>query len=75
MDAVHDYDRNPKKMTPPSTRPFTTALFLLRCTSLGLSMADLDLLDMGMVIDMFVEQGNDDYDWPVKATAKDIEAF
>jgi len=38
-------------------------------------MADLDLLDMGMVIDMFVEQGNDDYDWPVKATAKDIEAF
>ena len=75
MDELHDHDRNAKKLSPPSTRPFTTALFLLRCTRLGLSMADLDLLDMGMVIDMFVEQGNDDYDWPVKATAKDIEAF
>jgi hypothetical protein len=38
-------------------------------------MADLDLLDMGMVIDMFIESGNDEYDWPQKATAKDIEAF
>ena len=37
----------------------TTALFLLRCTELGLSMADLDELDLGMVFDMFTEKSND----------------
>ena len=31
----------------------TTALFLLRCVELGLSMEDLNVLTYGMVIDMF----------------------
>ncbi len=38
-------------------------------------MADLDLLDMGMVLDMFTENANDEYDWPTRATKEDIEAF
>ena len=37
----------------------TTALFLLRCVELGISIRDLDLLTIGMVIDMMVEKGND----------------
>ena len=38
----------------------TTALFLLRCTQIGLSMADLDLLTIGMVNEMFIESRNDE---------------
>ena len=38
----------------------TTPLFLLRCVQLGLSMADLDLLSIGLVNDMFTERENDD---------------
>lgn len=55
----------------------TTGLFLLRCTEVGLSMADLDLLTVGMVFDMLIERGNDgcedEYDRP--ATQSDFDAF
>ena len=37
----------------------TTALFLLRCVELGISIRDLDLLTIGMVLDIWVEKGND----------------
>ena len=37
----------------------TTALFLLRCVELGISIRDLDLRTIGMVIDLMVEKGND----------------
>jgi hypothetical protein len=53
----------------------TTALFLLRCTKLGLSMADLDVLSVGMIIDMFTESANDDFDWDTLATPEDIDRF
>lgn len=53
----------------------TTPLFLLRCTQLGLSMADLDLLSIGLVNDMFIESQNDDWDYAELATAEDMEAF
>ena len=38
----------------------TTALFLLRCTQIGLSMRDLELLTIGMVNEMFIESRNDE---------------
>lgn len=38
----------------------TTALFMLRCVQLGLSIRDLDLLTIGMVNEMFIENQNDD---------------
>lgn len=37
----------------------TTALFLLRCLEIGLSVKDLDLLSIGMVIDIWTESNND----------------
>ena len=39
----------------------TTPLFLLRFVQLGISIADLDLLTIGWVNDMFTERQNDDY--------------
>ena len=53
----------------------TSALFLLRCTELGLSMADLDDLTVGMVNEMFIEKANDNYDWKELATQDDMDRF
>ena len=53
----------------------TTALFLLRCAQLGLSMADLDRLDVGMVFDMMVEQSNDGTEYAYVATQEDFNKF
>lgn len=53
----------------------TTALFLLRCTEVGLSMSDLDDLTVGMVNDMFVEKSNDNYDWKEIASQEDFDRF
>ena len=59
----------------PSARPESTALFLLRCIQLGMSMTDLDHLTTGMVYDIFIEHTNDDYEWDELATAEDIAKF
>ena len=53
----------------------TTPLFLLRCLQIGLSLRDLDLLTVGMVNDIFVENMNDDYDYKELATQEDFDRF
>lgn len=53
----------------------TTALFLLRAAQLGLTMADLEELTIGMVMDMFTERLNDDEDYCVLATQEDFDRF
>ena len=53
----------------------TTPLFLLRCLQIGLSLRDLDLLTVGMVNDIFVENMNDDYDYKELATHEDFDTF
>lgn len=56
----------------------TTPLFLLRCVQLGISIRDLDLLTIGMVNDMYVENGNDqdaDKNYNVVATQADFDRF
>ncbi len=37
----------------------TTPLFLLRSTQIGISIRDLDLLTIGLVLDMWTEKAND----------------
>ena len=37
----------------------TTPLFLLRCIELGMTISDLDLLTIGLVLDIWTEKGND----------------
>lgn len=54
----------------------STGIYLLRCSELGLSMSDLDLLDMGMVFDMMTERSNDTWDgWTEVATQDDFNRF
>ena len=53
----------------------TTPLFLLRCLQIGLSLRDLDLLTVGMVNDIFVENQNDEYEYDEIADQADFDAF
>ena len=54
----------------------TTPLFLLRCVQLGISIADLDLLTIGLVNDMFTERENDEYSgWNELASQSDFDVF
>lgn len=53
----------------------TTALFMLRCCQLGLSVSDLDELTIGIITDMAVERSNDDVKWNDQATQEDFDRF
>ena len=59
------------KETRKSEREMTTPLFLLRCVQLGISIADLDLLTIGLVNDMFTERQNDDCPYKELASQAD----
>lgn len=53
----------------------TVALFLLRAVQMGLSIADLDNLEYGAVIDMMTESLNDDVKYQYKATQEDFDRW
>lgn len=53
----------------------TMALFLLRAAQMGLSIADLDTLEYGTVIDMMTEADNDDVKYQYKATQEDFDRW
>mgnify|MGYP003247654608 CR=1 FL=1 len=64
-----------QKKPRKSEREMTTPLFLLRCVQLGISIADLDLLTIGLVNDMFTERQNDDYPYKELASQSDFDKF
>lgn len=53
----------------------TTPLFMLRAAQIGISISDLDLLSIGLVMDMFTESQNDSYKYPNMATQNDFDKF
>ena len=54
----------------------TTALLLLRAAQLGISIADMDLLTIGMITDMCIEAANDhDGSYARVATQEDFDNF
>lgn len=53
----------------------TTPLFLLRCVQLGLSIADLELLSIGLINDMYAESRNDECKYAALATQSDFDLF
>lgn len=63
------------KKLRPTEREMTTPLFLLRCVQLGLSMADLELLSIGLANDMYTESRNDDCKYAELATQEDFDGF
>lgn len=63
------------KKLRPTDREMTTPLFLLRCVQLGLSMADLDLMSIGLINDLYAESRNDDCKYVQIATQEDFDCF
>lgn len=53
----------------------TTPLFLLRCVEIGISITDLDLLTVGVVIDIWTEKANDGVKYNRVATQEDFDKF
>lgn len=53
----------------------TTALYLLRCVQLGISLPELDFLEYGEVIDMMTESANDSYKYKQVASQSDFDRF
>lgn len=53
----------------------TTPLFLLRSVELGISISDLDLLTVGLVIDMWTEKANDSAKYEKAAREATQEGF
>lgn len=48
-------------------------MFMLRALNIGLSVADLDMLSIGMVVDMLIERANDECEYAYIATQEDID--
>ena len=53
----------------------TTPLFLLRCCGVGMSMRDLDLLTIGLVLDIWTEKSNDGVKYRRLAEQEDFDKF
>lgn len=53
----------------------TTPLFLLRCVEVGISIQDLDLLTIGIVLDMWTEKANDNMKYEQVAQQEDFDKF
>lgn len=53
----------------------TTPLFMLRASQLGIAIRDLELLSIGLVLDMCTEKANDEYEWPQMAGQEDFDRF
>ena len=64
-----------QKKSIETDRPLTVGLLLLRCIQIGIPLADLDLLDLGMIIDILKESENDDAEWYQLPTQADFDRF
>ena len=53
----------------------TTPLFMLRCVQLGISIRDLDLLTIGLVTDMVLENQRDSETFDVVAGQEQFDSF
>ena len=53
----------------------STRLCVLRSVAIGISVADLDLLTVGLVIDMWTEKANDGVKYNRVATQEDFDKF
>ena len=69
------HGRQSKKKLRSTEREPTTSLFLLRCMEVGISIPDLDLLTIGLVMDIWTEKGNDGTDYAYKAQQSDFDRF
>ena len=73
LQSLHG--RQSKKKLRATERELTTPLFLLRCMEVGISIPDLDLLTIGLVMDIWTEKGNDGETYAYTARQSDFDRF
>ena len=50
-------------------------MLMLRAVQIGLRLSELEDITLGELIDMLIENGNDSYEYPIKATQEDFRSF
>ena len=73
LQSLHG--RQTEKKLRTTERELTTALFLLRCMEVGISIPDLDLLTIGLVMDIWTEKGNDGTTYATIAGQEEFDRF
>ena len=53
----------------------TVALFLLRCLEIGLSIYEMELLTIGMILDIWTEKANDGFKYKRLAGQEEFDRF
>ena len=69
------HGRQSQKKLRQTERELTTPLFLLRCMEVGISIPDLDMLTIGLVMDIWTEKGNDGTQYTVRASQGGFDRF
>ena len=76
MEFEQPPDVQAGKKIRATTREMTVGVFLLRAVEVGISLADLDLLTIGMLNDIYIEKLNDqEGEYGQVATQEDIDDF
>ena len=73
LQSLHG--RQSEKKLKSTERELTTPLFLLRCMEVGISIPDLDLLTIGLVMDIWTEKGNDGTTYATIAGQDEFDRF
>ena len=68
-------DRNAEKKIEKTERPFTTALYVLRALEAGIRISDLDFFELGDIMDILVEHGNDGEHYDRLMTQEEMDRF
>ena len=50
-------------------------MLMLRALEIGLKISELEEITVGELLDMLIEKGNDQYEYPIKATREDFARF
>lgn len=50
-------------------------MLMLRALELGLKISELEEITVGELFDMLIEHGNDQCEYPIKATKEDFARF
>jgi len=50
-------------------------VYFLRAKQIGLTLAELEQIDVGFMYDLIIENGNDGCEYEKKATQNDIDSF
>ena len=58
-----------------SEREMTTPLLMLRALEIGLSVQDMDLISIGLLLDLWTEKANDSVKYRRVATQEDFDRF